>query len=109
MKNKTMKNNISEQELYKLQASLCQMMAHPKRIELFEMLSQEELSVTVMAKQLGITVPATSQHLRLFRENGMAVTRRDGQTIYYSITKPKLMDGCKIMRNFLLEELENKK
>jgi len=100
---------MSEKELYKLQAALCQIMAHPKRIELFEMLSKEELAVTVLAKRLGITVPATSQHLRLFRERGIAVTRRDGQTIYYSVEKPKLMDGCKVMREFLRKELESKK
>jgi len=99
---------ITPEQVFELQAEFCQMMAHPKRIELFDLLGTQEYNVSTLAEKLNITIPAVSQHLRLLRETGVVSTRRDAQTIYYAIKNPKLLDGCGILHEFLVEELKKR-
>jgi DNA-binding transcriptional ArsR family regulator len=44
-----------------------------------------EMSVTDLAKTVGLSQSALSQHLAKMREEGLVATRRDAQTIFYSI------------------------
>jgi len=99
---------IKPAQIFELQAEFCQMMAHPKRIELFDLLGNQEFNVGTLAEKLNITIPAVSQHLRLLRETGVVLTRREAQTIFYVIKNPKLLEGCKIMRKFIVEELKKR-
>lgn len=95
-------------QLFELQAELCQMMANAKRIAIVEILSQGEYCVSELAKALETTVSTISQHLRTMKDKGVVLNRKDGQTVYYRLKNPKLVEGCHIMREFLLEEMEAK-
>lgn len=66
-------------------AHLMQMMSQPVRLELLCKLMESEKSVLVLAKELNLSQPAASHHLKLLRDAGLVVTRRDGQTIHYSL------------------------
>ena len=99
---------ITPEQVFELQAEFCKMMAHPKRIELFDLLANQECSVGALAEKLNITIPAVSQHLRLLRDTGVVSTRREAQTIYYVIKNPTLLEGCKVMREFMVEELKKR-
>lgn len=46
-----------------------------------------ELSVSQMAEVLGVSVSAVSHSLRRLKEIELVNTRRDAQTIYYSLKK----------------------
>lgn len=94
-------------QLFELQAELCQMMANAKRIGIVEILSQGECCVGELAKALETSVSTISQHLRTMRDKGVVLNRKDGQTVYYRLKNPKLVEGCHIMREFLLEEMES--
>ena len=52
-------------------------------------LVEGEASVGELAKLLDIREQAMSQQLALLRKDGLVKTRRDGQTIYYSLAKKK--------------------
>ncbi len=72
-----------------------------------------EKSVGEISEIIGKREAATSQQLSLLRKDGIVQTRREGQTIYYSIARPdvrRLMDFiyenyCKQNRD--LEEIEH--
>lgn len=72
-----------------------------------------EKSVGEISELIDKREAATSQQLALLRKDGIVQTRREGQTIYYSIARPdvrKLMDFiyenyCKQNRD--LEEIED--
>lgn len=66
-------------------AQLMQMMSKPVRLELLCNLVTSEESVLALAKKLDLTQPAVSHHLKLLRDADLVETRRDGQTIYYSL------------------------
>ena len=60
-------------------------LANPHRLMLVCSLVDGEQSVGALAEMLGVSKTLASQHLGLLRRDGMVATRRDGQTIYYSL------------------------
>jgi ArsR family transcriptional regulator len=40
------------------------------------------------------------------RQKGILTTRREGSNIYYKISNPKVSQACALMREVLLEQLE---
>ena len=67
-------------------AALLSAMANPKRLAILNLLVKDEVSVGVMADQIGISQSALSQHLAKLRAQKLVSCRRDAQTIYYSST-----------------------
>jgi ArsR family transcriptional regulator, virulence genes transcriptional regulator len=97
----------AEEELYRLQAEFCKAMAHPTRIHILRTLKQGEKSVNELAKIVGITQANASQHLAILRQFGLLQTRRDGSTIYYSITDHRIVEACELVRTCIGERLKN--
>ena len=81
-------------------------MSNPKRIAIVEFLGSGEQSVGALAEALSSSISATSQHLRTMKDKGVVINRKEGQTVYYQLKNPKLIEGCHIMREVLLEEME---
>lgn len=67
------------------------------RLKILYLLEEEkELCPCDLSDILGISVPAVSQHLRKLKDGNIVETRKEGQTIYYSLTKENL----KILKPF---------
>ena len=43
----------------------------------------------------------------MLRAKGIVVARREGQTIFYRLATPKVIQACDLMRQVLLEYLEH--
>jgi DNA-binding transcriptional ArsR family regulator len=95
----------AEEELYRLQAELCKGMAHPKRIRILRTLEDGEKTVNELAKIIGIPQANVSQHLGLLRQFGILQTRRDGSSIYYSISDHRIVEACNLVRSCIAEKL----
>jgi DNA-binding transcriptional ArsR family regulator len=57
----------------------------PTRRAIFELLARQPWSVGELAKQLPITRPAVSQHLRVLKDGGLVVSRSEGTRRVYQI------------------------
>lgn len=66
------------------------MMANAKRLLILCELVKGERSVGTLQASIGLSQSALSQHLAKLREAGMVTTRREGQTIHYSIGDPEI-------------------
>ena len=66
-------------------AKLMEMLSQPVRLRLMCILLTGEQSVLRLADSAGMSQPAMSHHLKKLRDTGLVETRRDGQTIYYSV------------------------
>ena len=53
-------------------------------------LHKGERSVTALQTAVGLSQSALSQHLARLREDGLVATRRDAQTIYYTLANPNV-------------------
>jgi len=71
-------------------ADLFKILSVDKRIEIIVLLKKEPTSVNVMAKALGISQSAVSQHLRVLRSAGLVKNERQGYWIYYSLNRDAL-------------------
>ncbi|MBK5217369.1 MAG: helix-turn-helix transcriptional regulator [Propionibacteriales bacterium] len=78
--------------LHQLKAEFFKTLAHPARIRVLELLSEREHSVGEMLPLLGIEASHLSQQLAVLRRAGLVVTRREGSTVFYSLTSPQLGD-----------------
>lgn len=67
-------------------AQLLKALANEKRLLVLCMLAEGERSVGELNAMLDLSQSALSQHLAVLREEGLVDTRREAQTIYYSVT-----------------------
>ncbi len=73
------------------QARYYQTLTCSRRVLILWALAERELSVGEIATEVGATMQNTSQHLNLMKKRGILDSRRDGQTIYYSVVDRKLL------------------
>jgi DNA-binding transcriptional ArsR family regulator len=69
-------------------SDLLKSLANRHRLLILCQLGDGERSVGELAAGLGIRDATASQHLALLRKDGLVTARRDGQTIWYSVTSP---------------------
>jgi len=97
-----------DKKLYEMQAELCKTLSNPKRLEILDILKEEqEICVNKLAERLEIPKANTSQHLAVLRQAGVVNTRKDGINVYYSLRSRKITDACSLTRDILLEKLED--
>ncbi len=70
-------------------SDLLKSLANRHRLLILCQLVDGERPVGELAAFLGVRDSTVSQHLALLRKDGLVATRRDGQTIYYSIASPE--------------------
>jgi ArsR family transcriptional regulator, virulence genes transcriptional regulator len=66
-------------------AALLKALAHPARLLVLCRLVAGECSVSELQPLVGLSMSALSQHLSVLRELDLVATRRESQTIYYSL------------------------
>lgn len=67
-------------------SALLKALANRHRLIIICQLNEKERSVGELAALLNIRDSTVSQHLALLRKDGLVAARRDGQTIWYSIS-----------------------
>jgi DNA-binding transcriptional ArsR family regulator len=102
--NQTTPSPAELKPVFRLHAELCKALANEHRLAILYDLSQGEKCVSDLAAEIGISVHLMSQHLRLLKERQLVNSRKEGQTVYYSISNPKFIQGCTLIRQALIEE-----
>lgn len=92
------------QQVFHLHAELLKALAHPKRLEIVQLLRKQTLSVTEIQNMLDLPQANLSQHLQILRESGVVITHREGKQIYYRLSHPNFIKACDLMRQFLIEK-----
>ena len=81
-----------KQQLYVQFAEMAKALGHAHRLEILELLAQGERSVESLAERAGLMIGNASQHLRLMRQAGLLVSRREGKRILYRLSDPAVLD-----------------
>lgn len=76
-------------------AQIHSVFSNAKRLLIFWGLDGKEMSVNEIADYIDSSAQNTSQHLRLMKERGILNSRRDGQTIFYSIADGEIGRYCR--------------
>ena len=64
-----------------------------------------ELSVGAMVDRVGLSQSALSQHLAKLREEGLVATRKEAQTVFYSVCDPKAGQLLALLHDLFCPEL----
>jgi len=85
-------------EYAKQQAEICKVFGNANRILILWALGSRELSVGDIAEAIDSSLQNTSQHLRLMKDRGILVSRREQNMIYYGVADHTLMQGCCLLQ-----------
>lgn len=80
-------------------AALMRALANPHRLMILCELSRGERSVGALERAVGLRQSPLSQHLARLRRDGLVATRREGQTIHYSMAEPRVLRLIEALRN----------
>jgi ArsR family transcriptional regulator len=87
------------EKTYQRTAVVGKALADPKRLCVLESLSAGELSVSELAGRVACQVPNMSQHLAVLRSAGLVTTRREGSTVFYRLTDPKVLEAYQLLQS----------
>ena len=73
-------------------ATTFEILAEPTRRQILDLLRERERSVGELVAALGLSQPGVSKHLRVLREAGLVVVRRDAQRRWYALDPAPLAD-----------------
>ncbi len=94
-----------EEQLYRLQADLCKVLAEPTRLKLLSLLGERPRPVKELVEATGERQAKISQHLTTMRQRGIVRTQRVGTEVHYSLADPRILEACRITREVLLQQL----
>ncbi len=83
--------------VYRLHADFCKTLSDANRLLIITELARGELSVHELARKLGLLQSNVSKHLGLMREHGLVEFRREGSSIYYTLSDPRIYDAIKLL------------
>ena len=96
-----MKNRAIEQGYQILKA-----MGNLRRLQILYALKNQEKKVGDLEHIIGLSQSALSQHLAVLRKNGLVKTRREAQTIYYSIKSAAVFNILNMLDKFYNQPYE---
>lgn len=94
------------QELNLLHSNVCQALGDPKRIMILYELNERPRNVSELARDLDMPQPTVSRHLRILRQRALVRPERDGTSVFYHLTDPRMIEILNQMRLVLRGSLD---
>jgi DNA-binding transcriptional ArsR family regulator len=80
-------------------AAVARALGDPKRLCVLESLAGGEASVGELAGRVACQVPNMSQHLSVLRSAGLVTARREGSTVFYRLSDPRILEACQLLQS----------
>lgn len=91
--------------LQNFKAEFFKALAHPVRICILEALRDSEKSVSELQNLLGLDQSAVSQQLSILRTKGLIYGRKNGTSVFYSVSDPMLFNLLDVARAIFNNQL----
>lgn len=78
---------------------LLKAMANERRLQILCMLHNQEMSVGELCNKLALSQSALSQHLAWLRRDGLVNTRKEAQTVYYTLSSKEVKAMIELLHN----------
>jgi ArsR family transcriptional regulator len=99
---------MEKTDIFELHADLCKTLSNPKRLMILALLAKKEMSVGEIAEVIGVPLSNVSQHLSLLKAQSLVHTRKDGQTVHYSLSDRRIIQACTLIRSVLLDKMKER-
>ncbi|MEU7629080.1 metalloregulator ArsR/SmtB family transcription factor [Nocardia sp. NPDC049220] len=91
----------ARQPLYRMKADFFKTLGHPARIRVLELLGERDYAVSELLPEVGIEPASLSQQLAILRRTGLVTARRDGLSVSYALTSPRVAELLMVTRAVL--------
>lgn len=91
--------------IYQLKADFFKTLAHPARIRVLELLRDGERSVGELIPEVGLEASHLSQQLGILRRANVLQARKEGSTVRYSVTDPRIFELLEVAKAILTNSL----
>ncbi len=88
-------------------ADLMKMLANSHRLMILCELHEGERTVGMLQQAVGIGQSSLSQHLAKLRHDGLVTTRREAQTIHYSLADPNVREVIALLHRLYCEPISD--
>jgi len=95
-------------DILRMQAEVCKIFAHPKRLEIIKELGDKEMTASELLRSAEISKANLSQHMKLLADKGLVTVRKKGLNVFYRLSSPDITKACTLMRQVLIHGLEQK-
>lgn len=95
---------MNYQLLFEQQAEIFKALAHPQRLELIQLLRNQELSVSEIYEMLLLPQAKISQHLMVLRKADIVTVRKDGRSALYSLCDDRITRAHDAIRAVLIDQ-----
>ena len=92
------------ERIFELHAELLKALAHPRRLEIIQLLRDQELCVSDIYEMLDLPQANISQHLMILRDAGVVITSRDGKQIFYKLADSRIIKASDLLREVLIDQ-----
>ena len=99
-------DELDRAAIYRLHAQFCKTLSDANRLLMIAELAKGEVSVNELAQRLQLRQANVSKHLGLMRERGLVVARRDGTTVYYALSDPRIIGAIKLLKEVQADQIE---
>jgi ArsR family transcriptional regulator len=99
---------MEKTDIFELHADLCKTLSNPKRLMILALLAKKEMSVGEIADVISVPLSNVSQHLSLLKAQSLVQTRKDGQTVHYSLSDRRIIQACTLIRSVLLDKMKER-
>lgn len=94
-----------QRPIYEVKAEFFKTLGHPARIRILEVLREGERAVSELIPEVGIEPSHLSQQLAVLRRAGLVRSRKDGSSVLYSVTEPRLFQLLEVAKGILTSSL----
>lgn len=94
------------QKMFEYHAELLRALAHPRRLEIVQVLREHAVTVGEMQTMLGLPQANLSQHLMILREARIVSSSKKGKEVTYKLTHPNFAKASDMIRVVLKERYE---
>lgn len=97
--------SVAKKQLLGQFARIGKAVSSPARLEILDLLSQGEKPVETLAKQAGLSVTNTSNHLKELRNAALVTSRKDGIYAFYRLADPAVHEFLRCLQDIAARQL----
>jgi DNA-binding transcriptional ArsR family regulator len=91
--------------IHQVKAEFFKTLGHPARIRILEVLRDGERPVSELIPEVGIEPSHLSQQLGVMRRAGLVYARKEGSSVYYSVSDPTLFELLEVAKRIITSTL----
>lgn len=91
--------------IYRVKAAFFKALGHPARIRVLELLRSGERSVAELIPEVGLEPSHLSQQLGVLRRANIVQSRKQGSTVLYSVSDPRIFELLEVAKAILTSTL----